>query len=218
MPTHKIFPSFIFHESLKIQKKSNNGFSKLMNELIKESYQIAAADKKGQKWSQKNYPVGYTSYSSLSRLFELSSTFNKLKQLIDKKVFKFAQDCHMKLQPNELQMVSLWLNIMPQKATHSLHLHPLSTISGTVYLQTPHEGGLFKIEDPRLSKMMASPPRKETPLKNQKTLSGDVPGQFVKIQPKPGDIILFESWLRHEVEPHFTDADRISVSFNYNWF
>jgi uncharacterized protein (TIGR02466 family) len=33
-----------------------------------------------------------------------------------------------------------------------------------------------------------------------------------------GQLLLFESWLRHEVEPNRVNAERISVSFNYNWF
>jgi uncharacterized protein (TIGR02466 family) len=48
---------------------------------------------------------------------------------------------------------------------------------------------------------MAAPPRKiQTDLK-----------------PKDGEIILFESWLKHEVPPHQNSQDRISVSFNYDW-
>jgi uncharacterized protein (TIGR02466 family) len=32
-----------------------------------------------------------------------------------------------------------------------------------------------------------------------------------------GAVVLFESWLRHEV-PANPGAERISVSFNYGWF
>ena len=34
---------------------------------------------------------------------------------------------------------------------------------------------------------------------------------------RPGNLILFESWLRHEVARNRANAERISVSFNYNW-
>ena len=34
---------------------------------------------------------------------------------------------------------------------------------------------------------------------------------------EPGKLILFESWLRHEVAPNPTRGDRVSVSFNYDW-
>ena len=32
-----------------------------------------------------------------------------------------------------------------------------------------------------------------------------------------GKIILFESWLRHGVEPNTTVEERVSISFNYTW-
>jgi uncharacterized protein (TIGR02466 family) len=32
-----------------------------------------------------------------------------------------------------------------------------------------------------------------------------------------GNVILFESWLRHEVAANRVDQERISVSFNFNW-
>ena len=31
-------------------------------------------------------------------------------------------------------------------------------------------------------------------------------------------LVLFESWLRHEVPPNPVAAERISISFNYSWF
>jgi uncharacterized protein (TIGR02466 family) len=32
-----------------------------------------------------------------------------------------------------------------------------------------------------------------------------------------GNLILFESWLRHEVAANRVDEERISISFNFNW-
>jgi uncharacterized protein (TIGR02466 family) len=32
-----------------------------------------------------------------------------------------------------------------------------------------------------------------------------------------GHIVLFESWLRHEVLANPVAAERVSVSFNYQW-
>jgi uncharacterized protein (TIGR02466 family) len=40
---------------------------------------------------------------------------------------------------------------------------------------------------------------------------------FVTLQPEPGTIFLWESWLRHEVLPNRAASDRISISFNYGW-
>jgi light-regulated signal transduction histidine kinase (bacteriophytochrome) len=35
---------------------------------------------------------------------------------------------------------------------------------------------------------------------------------------RAGRVILFESWLRHEVPPNTVAAQRVSISFNFNWF
>jgi uncharacterized protein (TIGR02466 family) len=55
--------------------------------------------------------------------------------------------------------------------------------------------------------MMAAPPRKpKASLENR---------SFVDVTPKPGMLLLWESWLRHGVEPNRARGQRISVSFNY---
>ena len=46
-------------------------------------------------------------------------------------------------------MTDCWVNIMGQGAAHSLHLHPLSSISGTYYVAVPRGAPGLKFEDPR---------------------------------------------------------------------
>ena len=38
---------------------------------------------------------------------------------------------------------------------------------------------------------------------------------FQTIRPAPGTVLLWESWLRHEVVTNAAKGERISVSFNY---
>jgi uncharacterized protein (TIGR02466 family) len=40
----------------------------------------------------------------------------------------------------------------------------------------------------------------------------------VVLPARTGRLLLFESWLRHEVPPHAGAAERVSISFNYSWF
>ena len=40
---------------------------------------------------------------------------------------------------------------------------------------------------------------------------------FVYVDPTPGTVLLWESWLRHEVPVNRAASERISVSFNYAW-
>ena len=98
---------------------------------------------------------------------------------------------------------------MPPTAAHSLHLHPLSCISGTYYVATPPGCPGLKFEDPRLDRFMAAPPRKASAPPARRT--------HVTYPATAGSVILFESWLRHEVVSNRVDAERISISFNFNW-
>jgi uncharacterized protein (TIGR02466 family) len=104
-------------------------------------------------------------------------------------------------------MSDCWLNIMPKGCAHSFHLHPHSVVSGTYYLRVPRGAPGLKFEDPRLSCMMAAPMRK----------AGSANQAHIVYPAKAGSLILFESWLRHEVPPNPVDEDRVSVSFNYHW-
>jgi uncharacterized protein (TIGR02466 family) len=98
---------------------------------------------------------------------------------------------------------------MPPTTAHSMHLHPLSFISGTYYVATPVGCPGLKFEDPRLDRFMAAPPR--LPQHNP-------PNRVHVTYPAvAGNIILFESWLRHEVAANRVEAERISISFNFNW-
>jgi uncharacterized protein (TIGR02466 family) len=107
-------------------------------------------------------------------------------------------------------MTDCWLNIMSRNAVHGLHLHPLSTLSGTYYVHVPAGSPGIKFEDPRLDRYMAAPPRAAR--------AGPKNRPWITLPAVAGQVVLFESWLRHEVASHPKSAERVSVSFNYNWF
>ncbi len=200
---HSMFPSFVYQDQLMVRPQ------KLTQELLKECFQFADMDEQGHLWSEKNYPGGFTSYGSLSRLHEQSPTFETLHQHLRKHVGKFAKYLQMDIHPDELKLSALWINIMPQGVTHTMHIHPLSTISGTFYVQTPPGTSAIKFEDPRLVGYMASPPRKAK--------ADDRNQRFISVQPKAGQVVLFESWMRHEVPANPVETPRVSISFNFDW-
>lgn len=143
-------------------------------------------------------------------MHELSPTFAHLQRRLDRHIKSFAASLEFDLTRRELVMTDCWVNIMPHHVVHGLHLHPLSTISGTYYVQTPKGSPGLKFEDPRLDRFMAAPPRKaDARLDNR---------PWFVLPAEAGNVVLFESWLRHEVPPNPTKKQRISISFNYNWF
>ncbi len=200
-----LFPTFVYYSPLQEKAK----MAALNKDLKQEAYKIAEIDEEGQLWSQKNYKGGYTSYGSMAQLHQFSSTFADLEKAINKHVYKFVKHLEMDINPKELKMSSCWVNIMPTSVHHTMHLHPLSVISGTYYLQTPKNSSAIKFEDPRMDSFMASPPRKHNAkVHNQR---------YHAIEPQEGNLVLFESWLRHEVPANDAAKERISISFNYDW-
>lgn len=200
-----LFPSRIYISSL-ISGASNTRFRK---ELLDEIPKIQAADSEGQNWSEKNYWGGYTSYGSWDQLHKFSSTFETLEKKLRTHVMKFSKSLNWDVDPRELKCNSLWVNIMPQGTAHSFHIHPLSVISGTYYVDVPRGSSGIQFEDPRHGFMMAAPPRKSNSPQEDKP--------HYTHKPVPGEVILFESWMRHQVPPNPAERPRISISFNYHW-
>jgi uncharacterized protein (TIGR02466 family) len=204
MPARAWFPTYIYCEPLQ-----KSGLARLNTDLADECRRLREFDAAGRRWSAKNYPGGYTSYASLNQLHKFSSTFAHLEQKLTGHVRRFAAQLDMDLRGRIIQMTDFWVNIMPEHAAHSLHLHPLSFVSGTYYVATPRGCPGLKFEDPRLSKFMAAPP------KTPSVRPANRP--HITYPAKAGHVILFESWLRHEVAANRTTAERISLSFNYSW-
>lgn len=178
-------------------------------ELEAACLSIAEDDEAGQRWCVKNGYPGYTSYASLNDLPWRVPVFGDLLKEIDKHVAAFAKELEYDLQGRKLVMDSLWINILPPGGIHTSHIHPHSVISGTYYVTIPEGASALKLEDPRLGFMMAAPPRKAKAKPENR--------QFAYMKPAPGTVLLWESWLRHEVPLNEAEAERISISFNYAW-
>ena len=179
------------------------------SELEASCLAIAEDDEAGQRWCEENDYPGYTSYASLDDLPWRFPIFGDLQKVLDAHVAGFAEDLAFDLDGRALKLNALWINILPEGGIHTAHIHPHSVISGTTYVAMPEGTSAIKFEDPRLAMMMAAPTR-----------LADAPRElrpFVYEQPKVGGVLLWESWLRHEVPMNFAEADRISVSFNYGW-
>lgn len=180
-----------------------------MAELEATCLSIAEDDGAGQDWCEKNDFPGYTSYASLDDLPWRFPIFKDLVAVFDAHVEAFAQDLEFGSWSGsgKLKLDSLWINILPMGGVHTSHIHPHSVISGTSYVVMPKGASAIKFEDPRLAMMMAAPSRAENAREENKP--------FHYIAPTAGDVLLWESWLRHEVPLNMADEERISVSFNY---
>ncbi len=188
---------------------SERGAALDAREFEASCYSIAEDDTAGQEWcAAQGYP-GYTSYASLTDLPWRFPIFADLVQALDAHVAAFADDLQFDLGQKPLRLEDVWINILPEGGSHGSHIHPHSVISGTTYVAMPEGASALKLEDPRSARMMAAPPRVADARADLRS--------FVYLRPAVGEVLMWESWLRHEVPMNMSEEDRISVSFNYAW-
>jgi uncharacterized protein (TIGR02466 family) len=197
MTSRALFASMIAEETVADMR--------LVSGLEASCRALADEDQAGRRWSKAHGYRGYTSYASLNDLPVRDPAFADLKRVLDRLVAGFGDTCGFNLGGKRLKLDSLWVNVLKPGGAHSGHLHPHSVVSGTIYVVVPEGAGGLRLEDPRLGLMMAAPPRR-----------AEAAG-FVTIHPAAGTVLLWESWMRHEVMPHTGKGERISISFNYRW-
>ena len=176
----------------------------LLDELAHSIRSFAADDRAGIGWSRDHGYKGYTSYASLDDLPRRDPAFGDLKRLLIRHAASFARELTWDHKP---KLDSLWVNVLKGGGHHSAHIHPHSILSGTLYIETPPGSGAIRFEDPRLPMMMAAPTRRED--------APEILRNFVNVEPRPGLLLLWESFLRHEVLPGTAKAERLSISFNF---
>ena len=182
------------------------GDAALLHDLGRSIRAFAADDQAGRRWSQEHRYAGYTSYASLNDLPRRDPAFAELAKRLTRHAVKFADECAFDLK-RKPRLDSLWVNLLKGGGHHSGHIHPHSIISGTFYIEVPDDSVSIRFEDPRLPLMMSAPPRdKDAPEELQ---------SFVSIEPRPGLLLMWESWLRHEVLAGSGRGERLSISFNF---
>jgi uncharacterized protein (TIGR02466 family) len=178
----------------------------LLAELAHSIRSLAVDDEAGARWSSEHGYKGYTSYASLNDLPRRDPAFADLGKLLARHAAIFARECAFDLA-RKPKLDSLWANLLKSGGHHSGHIHPHSIISGTLYVEVPPKSGTIRFEDPRLPLMMAAPARADD--------APEILQRFVKAEPRPGLLLMWESWLRHEVLPGTGKGERLSVSFNF---
>lgn len=199
MTTRLLFPTRLFCGEI--------ADTDLLAELEESCWMIEDGDEAGHRWcEEKGYP-GYTSYASLDDLPRRAPAFAELEGQLLKQAGRAAEELGWDIDAKDITLDALWINILGEGGHHPGHIHPGSVLSGTLYIAVPEGAGDIRFEDPRLARMMAAPPLLDTVEEDQK--------RFVYVAPKPGELLMWESWLRHEVMPGRSEEPRISISFNF---
>ena len=194
------FPTLVY-------RADNATTTRLNMQLEQDALMLAHEDSAGRKWCEKHGYNGYTSFASLNDLSQRLMSFTALEKILDAHASKFAKALHWDLRGGKPVCDSIWVNVLPEGGAHAGHIHTNSVISGTYYVSVPQGAGPIVFEDPRHAMMMAAPPKKSTAPREQRS--------HVPETPTAGAVLMWESWLRHEVPVNRAEGLRISVSFNY---
>lgn len=127
-------------------------------------------------------------------------SFSSLKTYILKKSKEFLIELGHDFE--DLQISNSWGNVNPKDTSIKEHFHSNSYISGVFYLTTGSEISFFN----PLTHLWSFLPKKSTV--NPDYRKGDL---FIH-SPKPLQLILFPSFLKHQVFPSYNT--RISIAFN----
>ena len=109
------------------------------------------------------------------------------------------------LQVDQYPMVitGCWANVNPPGAYHPTHNHPNNFLSGVYYVDVPSAGSCLALQDPRPLMIMPRP-------REFSRLTANA----ADVASKSGRLVLFPSWLRHNVPANNGDTDRISIAVN----
>ena len=110
----------------------------------------------------------------------------------------------------ELRYNGIWLNINRNGDYNRMHNHPNSDWSGVLWIKVPENGG---------GSIHFEAPHSFEEYKLLKTYREEVKEGFnlydcYRYPPKVGNMLIFPSYLLHEVLPNKAREDRISASFN----
>jgi uncharacterized protein (TIGR02466 family) len=128
---------------------------------------------------------------------------SNLLNLIQKNITNYCNQVNLKNQ----YIVHSWINFNPTHAYNRRHCHPGSTVSGVFYIKYPKDS---------CSPISFFRSREYSDYGWSKHLIKDIPemNSSLMYTPKEGELILFPSYLEHEVSPNKSKEDRISMSFN----
>lgn len=166
--------------------------------------------------SNKIYPVAKSfldNDKNLTYAWNYKNTYGNVKinqseetkfisEFILNKTFEYLKYCGFK---NVDLNVSLFFSEMYKGDTHIKHVHPHCIFSGVFYLKVPEGSSQIVFYDPAPQKEYGNPPI---------DILTDVNSPTIEISPKEGMLLLFPSWIQHEVKPNCSIEPRTTVVFN----
>tara|TARA_B100002051_G_C16696121_1_gene618252 strand:+ start:935 stop:1540 length:606 start_codon:yes stop_codon:yes gene_type:complete len=107
--------------------------------------------------------------------------------------------------PNRQRIVAMWAIINNKNSYNVKHNHQNCYLSSAYYVKKPKDSGEITFFDPKEAKTYRFPEIEK---------NTDFSVEKITIKPEEGELLIFPSYLYHEVSENLVNEDRIVVSFN----
>ena len=190
---HKLFVSPVFQFKIENYETLNKQLSEYIYNLKKNDAEgIQRSNVNG--WHSKNFKIekDNTPYNFVKAIH------GHVKEVI-------VEGFGWKYVPEKVGMSEIWAIINKKGTFNKSHNHPGSYLSAAYYVKAPKNCGNINFYDPNEIKKFNSPA-----IENLTELSTS----GFSIKPEEGNLLIFPSYLYHDVGKNLSDDDRIVISFN----
>ena len=188
------FETSIYHVDIHDSKKINK---KLLLDIL--------------KWQAKDDGIiisnrgGWHSQNNMHELSQFKTIYTQIKIVIE----QLSEYLDVDLETYKLVTSGMWANVSNKYSYNRTHNHPGSIWSCVYYVKVPENAPKIWFMDPREQAHMIPIPFK-----------GDQPSGYyptVFYTPTEVTLLVFPSWLKHDVDINLTDETRISISANFHY-
>jgi uncharacterized protein (TIGR02466 family) len=130
----------------------------------------------------------------------------ELEKLILKTARSYLEQT-LKLPPRQVEIEHAWINIFESGSQEGQHTHDGSLLSCSYYVEAPEDCGCIVFPDPIGARRSY---REFTETSGQELLNR----REIAVEPKPGRLVMFESWVPHYIQCNKSDKVRISIAIN----
>ena len=187
--TNLIFP-------VPIHQFDVNRFSEIQSDLIDYAYKLREKDPIGNKKSNEG---GWQSFD-----FDINDSDDILHNLLINCINKFP-----KFKKNVYGLMDAWVNINKTGDYNVTHDHPTCDLSGVLWIKAPKDCGNIVFDSPVQFQTYREINSYCDDFKKENNIS-----KSYFFEPTEGRVLIFPSYLAHDVKKNLSQEDRISVSFN----
>lgn len=185
-------------------------FPVLMLEVMLDlPHEYMASDLIHMAEGKKNYDGGFTTYFDQKPMLDKVRNTTELKQAIYGIAATFGRELKYDMEYEKCS-IALWGNVYSKGGHHPYHNHQRSVFSGTYFARMSDKMSPICFLNPTSIHRMHEPFVR---------VSDYTPftAEQISIQPKPGTLLMWPSWLYHHVPTMEVEDHRVTFSFNVDY-